>query len=327
MYSEQFTVDVHGKQTRWRLKMYPNGRKNVDQGYVTLFLKDSGRNQPANIRANVKFSVIDSVGDKKNTKTIDKEYKVLNHAFGYSKFIKHQDLLSPEKMLLPDDKLTLMCSITFAGKSIISSGAHRPTFQKTDPTGSRGLVKLGEDMGNLLDCSRDMFSDLKLLCGERKVELSCHTNVLAARSKVFLAMFTHDTVEAQNKVVVMPDLEPEVAEDMLHYIYTGVLKTNGKEADLLAAADKYSLLELKVICEEALCNETNIDTVLKLLVLADRHEASKLKDVCAKFLIENSHTIVKQPEWRNVLEPYPCLLAEMFEALATTPPTKRRRVE
>ena len=262
MYSEQFTVDVHGKQTRWRLKMYPNGRKNVDQGYVTLFLKDSGRckltlkfdlidcilfrNQPANIRANVKFSVIDSVGDKKNTKTIDKEYKVLNHAFGYSKFIKHQDLLSPEKMLLPDDKLTLMCSITFAGKSIISSGAHRPTFQKTDPTGSRGLVKLGEDMGNLLDCSRDMFSDLKLLCGERKVELSCHTNVLAARSKVFFAMFTHDTVEAQNKVVVMPDLEPEVAEDMLHYIYTGVLKTNGKEADLLAAADKYRFEEIHI---------------------------------------------------------------------------------
>ena len=43
MYSDQFTVAVHGKQTRWRLKMYPNGRKNVDQGYVTLFLKDSGR--------------------------------------------------------------------------------------------------------------------------------------------------------------------------------------------------------------------------------------------------------------------------------------------
>ena len=43
MYSDQFTVAVHGRQTRWRLKMYPNGRKNVDQGYVTLFLKDSGR--------------------------------------------------------------------------------------------------------------------------------------------------------------------------------------------------------------------------------------------------------------------------------------------
>ena len=42
MYSDQFTVPVQGKLTKWRLKMYPNGRKAVDQGYVTLFLKDSG---------------------------------------------------------------------------------------------------------------------------------------------------------------------------------------------------------------------------------------------------------------------------------------------
>ena len=126
MYSDQFTVPVHGKMTRWRLKMYPNGRKNVDQGYVTLFLKDSGRDQPANLRAQVKFSVVDAMGNKINTKTIDKEYKVLNHAFGYSKFIKHQTLMTPEKLLLPEDKLTLLCTITIAGKNIISSGALKP---------------------------------------------------------------------------------------------------------------------------------------------------------------------------------------------------------
>ena len=82
MYSDQFSVPVAGKLTKWRLKMYPNGRKTVDQGYVTLFLKDSGREQPANLRAQVKFSVVDAMGNRINTKTIDKEYKVLNHAFG-----------------------------------------------------------------------------------------------------------------------------------------------------------------------------------------------------------------------------------------------------
>ena len=45
---------------------------------------------------------------------------------GYSKFIKHQTLLAPEKLLLPDDKLTLLCTITIAGKSITSSGAQKP---------------------------------------------------------------------------------------------------------------------------------------------------------------------------------------------------------
>jgi len=306
--------------------MYPNGRKNVDQGYVTLFLKDSGRDQPANLRANVKFSVVDSLGNKTNTKTIDKEYKVLNHAFGYSKFIKHQWLLSPERMLLPDDKLTLLCTITIAGKNIISSGAQRPACPP-DYAARQVTNKLGSDLSTLLANPADMFSDLKLVCGLRRVELLCHTNILAARSPVFRAMFQHDTVEAQNKEVEMTDVEPEVVEEMLEYIYTGKTNSTGKEAELLAAADKYSLLELKHECEEALCSKTNIDTVLAMLVLADRHEAGKLKDVCVKFLIENCHTVVRQPGWRQQLQPYPTLLAEMFEAVATTPPSKRRRIE
>ena len=71
----------------------------------------------------------------------------------------------------------------------------------------------------------------------------------------------------------------------------------------------YSLLELKESCEEVLCKETNIDTVLNMLVLADRHQAGKLKDVCVKFLIENCHTVVRQPGWRELLQPYPALLA------------------
>ena len=98
------------------------------------------------------------------------------------------------------------------------------------------------------------------------------------------------------------------------------------------------------MCEDVLCRETNIETVLTMLVIADRHQAMKLKDVCVKFLVENCHTVVKQPGWREMLEPYPALLAgqfslliilnfilkcfaEMFEAVATTPPAKRRRLE
>ena len=83
-------------------------------------------------------------------------------------------------------------------------------------------------------------------------------------------MFQHDTAEAQKKEIEMTDVEPDVAEAMLHYIYTGSLTHVGREAELLAAADKYSLLDLKESCEEVLCKETNIETVLGMLVIADR---------------------------------------------------------
>ena len=63
-------------------------------------------------------------------------------------------------------------------------------------------------------------------------------------------------------------------------------------------------IDLKV-----LCNETNIETVLSMLVIADRHGAAKLKEVCVKFLVENCHTVVQQCGWKEMLEPYPALLA------------------
>merc|ERR1712013_598638 len=65
------------------------------------------------------------------------EYKVLNHAFGYSKFAKHTVLLAPERGLLPDDKLTLLCCITIPGKCIVSSGqetAPAPAPEMPQPT-------------------------------------------------------------------------------------------------------------------------------------------------------------------------------------------------
>ena len=68
-------------------------------------------------------------------------------------------------------------------------------------------------------------------------------------------------------------------------------------------------MELKESCEEVLCRETNIETVLGMLVLGDRHGASKLKEVCVKFLVENCHTVVQQHGWKEMLEPYPALLA------------------
>jgi len=329
MYSDQFTVMVHGRPTRWRLKMYPNGRKAVDQGYLTLFLKDSCRDQPANVRATVKFSVIDQFGSKTNTKSIDKEYKVLNHAFGYSKFIKHATLLNTERMLMPQDRLTLHCEITFAGKGAFTSGTYRPinspVFQTERLNTMNSGYKLGGDLGRLLEDK--ILTDVRLVCQGR--EFPCHMAVLAARSAVFQAMFIHDTAEAREAKVDIEDLDPEVVSVMLEYIYTGIpvdIPPN-LEPSLLAAADKYDLPELKSVCESALCDGLNIDTVLGLLTVGDRHNANVLKKYALRFIVENSSEIVQQENWRKMLQPYPALLTEMFEAIATSPPAKRRKLE
>ena len=135
--------------------------------------------------------------------------------------------------------------------------------------------KLSEDLGSLFENSQ--FADVQLYCGGR--EFQCHKAILAARSQVFQAMFSHDMEEKKNCRVEVKDVEPEVMAELLRFIYTGKTAANleSMAADLLAAADKYALERLKVMCEEALCNGLTVENVCDVLKIADLHSAEQLK--------------------------------------------------
>lgn len=58
-------------------------------------------------------------------------------------------------------------------------------------------------------------------------------------------------------------------------------------AKLLAAADKYGLTRLRLMCESVLCKDISVNSVANILALADRYCAVELKSVCLKFAAEN----------------------------------------
>lgn len=87
---------------------------------------------------------------------------------------------------------------------------------------------------------------------------------------------------------------------MLHFIYRdtlvddelGASSSDGSifdtlAAKLLAAADKYDLARLRLLCEAYLCKGISVASVASTLALADRHHAMELKAVCLKFSAEN----------------------------------------
>ena len=53
---------------------------------------------------------------------------------------------------------------------------------------------------------------------------------------------------------------------------------------LLAAADRYAMARLRLLCEVQLCGEVAINTVATTLVLAEQHHCFQLKTVCLKFV-------------------------------------------
>lgn len=54
--------------------------------------------------------------------------------------------------------------------------------------------------------------------------------------------------------------------------------------DLLAAADKYALERLKVMCEDALCSNLSVENAAEILILADLHSADQLKTQAVDFI-------------------------------------------
>jgi hypothetical protein len=71
-------------------------------------------------------------------------------------------------------------------------------------------------------------------------------------------------------------------------------------------------------------------------VLADLHSAAELKEAAVKFVVEHSEEFVDQVivvilnfcttvVQVDKFKPYPDLMAELFKAMARSPPTKRRK--
>ena len=138
---------------------------------------------------------------------------------------------------------------------------------------------------------------------------------------------------------------------MLNFIYTGKVENLNQMADeLLAAADKYALTRLKVsfwsyncnilqtklfqvMCEEALCSNLTTENVASVLMLADMHTATQLKELSIRFCNLNAKEVMETQGWKNMLETQPKLVSEAYRSLAemnnssstdiVTPPRKR----
>ncbi|KAK3751856.1 hypothetical protein QZH41_009661, partial [Actinostola sp. cb2023] len=195
--------------------------------------------------------------------------------WGFKKFIRRDFLMDEANGLLPNDTLNLFCEVSVEGDSVNVSGSSHSSALKVPE------CKLSTDMEKLLN--NGTFSDTVLVVDGR--EFYAHKAILAARSPVFNAMFEHEMTESRKGRVEISDIDPDVFSEMLKFVYTGnTPQIQGMAEDLLAAADKYDLERLKVMCEEALCNNLTVDNVCDVLILADMHSAKQLKGQSLDFI-------------------------------------------
>ena len=138
------------------------------------------------------------------------------------------------------------------------------------------------DTAQQVDCKEflmsDYLSDVVIECKGK--QYPAHRFLLSCRSSVFNRMFRVRMKEVNEGRVVIEDMEPEVLEELLQFMYSGQVSAKVGDicVELFQAADKYDIEPLKVICELEMTKKVTPENALEMFMAAEVHDAKLLKD-------------------------------------------------
>ena len=116
-----------------------------------------------------------------------------------------------------------------------------------------------------------------------------HKEMLTYKSPVLLSVFqAYPNLLTLNFV----NQSPTSVRLMLDHIYNVKLGDDDlASAELLRAAAKYELVELKTACEDVLANKISMENCTKMMIVANKINNSRLREACLQFGIMNMNRI------------------------------------
>ncbi|XP_037480850.1 BTB/POZ and MATH domain-containing protein 2-like [Triticum dicoccoides] len=143
---------------------------------------------------------------------------------------------------------------------------------------------------------------------------------------------------ATANVIRIQDMEAKVFRALLSFIYTDSLpkmdidsmdegeveeQGKGEEAmwlqSLLAAADRYDIGRMKLLCQNKLRECIDVGTVADILGLADQHYCPALKEACLEFLKipRNLEKVLMVDGLDHIVQTCPSLVKELLSKFAS----------
>ncbi len=113
--------------------------------------------------------------------------------------------------------------------------------------------------------------------------------------------------------VEITDIDQATLNVLLKFIYTDLAKKKDLTPELLAAADKYNLPVLVKKCEMSLCSSIKVENATNYFLVAYLHEATILKQVTMKFIIDNYAQLMDTPGMSLIAESHPKALLEILK--------------
>ncbi|GJN15677.1 hypothetical protein PR202_gb02613 [Eleusine coracana subsp. coracana] len=293
----------------WRVNYYPRGSGTAEfvQGeYLALFVELLSNSR--NVKAVFEAFVINKAGEPvmvhpSQRKTGVHVFRMCQDSFGWPLFMRQ----TAAKEYLTDGHITFMCSIMVLEDNSIP----------VPPSDIR------KNLGTLLD-STDGADVSFTVEGET---FHAHRAVLAARSEVFKAELLGSMAEATMSSITLHDIAPTTFSAMLRFMYTDALPGNDELGDaparmfenLLAAADRYALDRLKLLCAQKLWDGVSVDTVADALACAEIYNCPELKNKCIDFVVaeKNFKSVVLTEGFMQLGQNFPSIIDEVRKRVGT----------
>jgi len=162
-------------------------------------------------------------------------------------------------------------------------------------------------------------ADIQLKTGNELIP--AHKAILLAQSSVFEAMFQTKYAEgSENAVIEIIDITAPVLKRFLDMLYgQGCLYDDQDQlVDILYAADKYQVADIKRACEKELICLMNALNLTDLYQIASIYNASTLRNECVEFLAQNEDAVLinGKEKWQEFGRTNGTLVAELVASVA-----------
>ncbi|XP_044150124.1 kelch-like protein 40 [Bufo gargarizans] len=156
----------------------------------------------------------------------------------------------------------------------------------------------------LQDGLKDMLDNNKFIDCILKIkgkEFPCHRLVLAACSSYFRAMFVSDLEESRKKEIDLEDVDPDVMEKILNYIYTSEIEITEKNVqDIFSVANMFQIPSIFTVCVSFLQKKMCLSNCLAIFRLGLMLDCPRLAVSARDFLCDRFNLVTKDNEFYQV---------------------------
>lgn len=152
------------------------------------------------------------------------------------------------------------------------------------------------------------FSDVVFIL-ENEETLYAHKCILVTQSQYFKSMFKIGMAESESREIRLEHIPKKEFKVLIRFLYTSYLDETDLQTlcNVLLIADSYNLTALSDLCVKTVKQLVEIDNVCEILIIAHRCKLESLVKFCTDFASCHVDSLISDPKFERLSNEFPKL--------------------